>query len=518
MSTRKRSDDDFDREIRAHIELETERLIDDGLTTEEARVAARRRFGNVTVVRERFYESGRLLWLDHLIQDLRCAARNMRRYPVASLVAVLSLAAGIGATTVTLTMRDVIFRKLPRTYQHPEQLSKIQVGSPASPIMPVGNPVPVALYQRWRETMGPSIAAYTSLGVREIRAADRTASVPVRAVTPELFAILGVAPSPGASFSASAHSRQRPAAGRSSAIGCGRSSSTSAPDVIGRVVWIDDEAHTVIGVMPERFWFSDMDSPIWTALDPRTLPPDARVGVVVRRPADATHAMLEAQAPERARRLRAAAARRRASARREGVRPRRHADRPPDVVRPALRARHGRPADAPHRLRQRGHPDDRAVDGARARDRDPRIDWRQPRPHRALAPDRIGADRRSAAASSASASRFALRGCDRAQQRRAALFFDLSIDARIFLQTAVIALVTGIAAGIAPALYETRRLHTNPLRTIATSDRVRQRWRHALVVFEIAVTIALLVVTDHDDRRLLARRAMPKWASPPAPC
>ena len=66
---------------------------------------------------------------------------------------------------------------------------------------------------------------------------------------------------------------------------------------------------------------------------------------------------------------------------------------------------------------------------------------------------------------------------------------------RIFLQTAVIALVTGVAAGVAPALYETRRLHTNPLRTIATSDRIRQRWRHALVVFEIAVTIALLVVT-----------------------
>ena len=75
-------------------------------------------------------------------------------------------------------------------------------------------------------------------------------------------------------------------------------------------------------------------------------------------------------------------------------------------------------------------------------------------------------------------------------------FFDLSIDARILVQTAIIALVTGIAAGVGPALYETRRLHTNPLRAIASSsDRVRQRWRNALVVFEIAVTIALLVVT-----------------------
>ena len=52
------------------------------------------------------------------------------------------------------------------------------------------------------------------------------------------------------------------------------------------------------------------------------------------------------------------------------------------------------------------------------------------------------------------------------------------------------------AAGIAPALYETRRLHANPLCAISTSDRVRQRWRHALVVLEITVTIALLVVTS----------------------
>src|SRR5437867_6178735 len=50
-------------------------------------------------------------------------------------------------------------------------------------------------------------------------------------------------------------------------------------------------------------------------------------------------------------------------------------------------------------------------------------------------------------------------------------------------------------SGIGPALLETRRLHGNPMRPLATSDRVRQRWRHGLVVLEIAVTVALLVVT-----------------------
>jgi hypothetical protein len=74
-------------------------------------------------------------------------------------------------------------------------------------------------------------------------------------------------------------------------------------------------------------------------------------------------------------------------------------------------------------------------------------------------------------------------------------FYDLSIDRLIFVQVAAVAVAAGVLTGLAPALYETRRLHVNPLRTMAGSDLVRQRLRHALVVFEIAVTAALLVQT-----------------------
>ena len=76
----------------------------------------------------------------------------------------------------------------------------------------------------------------------------------------------------------------------------------------------------------------------------------------------------------------------------------------------------------------------------------------------------------------------------------AASFVDLSIDWPVLLQSALVTLLAGIAAGMAPALYETRRRHANPL-AVRPSDRVRQRWRHALVVFEVAVTMALLIVT-----------------------
>lgn len=78
---------------------------------------------------------------------------------------------------------------------------------------------------------------------------------------------------------------------------------------------------------------------------------------------------------------------------------------------------------------------------------------------------------------------------------------DVSLDPSIFAWTAAITLLTGIAVGIAPALYETRRLHTNPLKAIGASDRVRQRWRHALVVVEDACS----------------RRSPPFQASAPRP-
>jgi putative ABC transport system permease protein len=74
-------------------------------------------------------------------------------------------------------------------------------------------------------------------------------------------------------------------------------------------------------------------------------------------------------------------------------------------------------------------------------------------------------------------------------------FFNFSINAGVLIRTALITISAGIFAGLAPALYETRRLQANPIRAIP-SDRVRQRWRNGLVVAEITVTIALLVVTS----------------------
>ena len=501
MSTRRRRDEDFDHEIEAHLALEAERLIENGMSPAEAREAAQQRFGNVTRVRERWYERRRTLWIDHLLQDVRSAVRNLRRYPVVALVAVASLAGGIGATTVTLTIRDVLFHKAPPLYVEPGQLSRVQVERAERTILPLGNPVPVPLYLAWQDQFGPALAASRGpRGVRDVRAGDRVETAPVRAVSPQLFEVLGVDPALGTLFPSSHRQggTRRPQ----------DTDSTPAvlshrlwerlfdrrPEAIGRPIWVDGRPHTVVGVMPERFWFSETDAPIWTPLDVQALRADDRVEVIVRRAAGVTPATLEVQLQNG---LSEFAARQPAGRRQWRL-------EVSDV--------RGTPLAhqiAPILVYVLGTSVVLTLLIACANVAILMIAQWTAREHEIAIRASIGASRgrivrglltesiliAAIAGVAGTCVTFALRAWVLSRAPESASLFDLSLDPSIFVWTAAIILFTGIAVGIAPALYETRRLHTNPLKTLGASDRIRQRWRHALVVAEITVTVGLLVQT-----------------------
>jgi putative ABC transport system permease protein len=143
--------------------------------------------------------------------------------------------------------------------------------------------VPGSLYALWNATSPYPMGASASLGTRDVRAGDRTGLAPVRAATPGFFEVLGVSPTIGRTFGRSGSADD----GALQAMLSYRLWLTlfdSRQDVIGQVLWLDGRPHTIIGVLPARFWFADMNSPIWTRLELSALAADDSVNMIVRRP------------------------------------------------------------------------------------------------------------------------------------------------------------------------------------------------------------------------------------------
>lgn len=130
MPFRRRPDSDFQSEIEAHIRLEADRLIAEGMPPATAQSTARRAFGNMGIARETFYESQHWMWWDELRRDLRYGLRSLAKTPSFTAAVVLTVALGVGANTAIFSLIDtVLLRSLP--VRDPSGLVFVQ--GPAAP-------------------------------------------------------------------------------------------------------------------------------------------------------------------------------------------------------------------------------------------------------------------------------------------------------------------------------------------------------------------------------------------------
>ena len=114
-------EDEMSAEIQSHLEMQIDDLVRQGMSPEEARYAALRKFGGVDQLKETYRDRRTLLWLETFIRDLRYGLRMLRRSPGMTAVAILSLALGIGANTALFSVVDAVLLKT-LAVKAPEQL------------------------------------------------------------------------------------------------------------------------------------------------------------------------------------------------------------------------------------------------------------------------------------------------------------------------------------------------------------------------------------------------------------
>lgn len=260
---RRALDDELEAELRDHIERETRANVARGMGEADARRLASATFGGVQHYKEEARDARGVQWIDELAQDTRYALRSLRRTPVFTAVAVLTLALGVGANTAVFTVVDrVLLRPLP--FPNPGALYLLSELPKDLPFeLPPGLADRFYLTYRDRATAFESLAPFQRAELTLSGSGDATRLAGAR-VGARLFATLGLQLERGRSFTTDEETD-----GRDRVVILSdqlwRERFGGDPDVIGRTITLDRIPRTVVGIAAPGFSFP-ASSHVWVPL------------------------------------------------------------------------------------------------------------------------------------------------------------------------------------------------------------------------------------------------------------
>jgi predicted permease len=248
----RKRDADLERELQSDMELEEEEQRENGLSAEEARRAVRRGFGNRTLIREQVHESWGWAPVERLLQDARYALRQLWRSPGFSIITMMTLALGIGATTAIFTLvYDVMLRPLP--FPQPDRLvtleEKVAEWSNIYPTVPVSANHFVFWQRHNRSFASMALMEQTTV---PLGGSGRPLQVEALLATPGIFSVLQVQPAQGRGFTVD---EAQTGHGYVAVLtyGLWREQFGGDPNILGKTILLDGFPHKIIGVMPQSF-------------------------------------------------------------------------------------------------------------------------------------------------------------------------------------------------------------------------------------------------------------------------
>jgi predicted permease len=251
-------------ELRFHFERQVEKYVSAGTERTDAERRARMEFGGVESVKEECREARGVSTIETTAQDLRYAARTLRKSPAFSVIAVATLALGIGANTAIFSVIEaVMLRPLP--YKDPGRLMQFQGDARSGPLSVIDSSVTYTDFVAWKSQSRAfdNVAAYYRPGgfTRVTLTGAEPESVQGGFVSSDFFPVMGIAPILGRWFTSREEKQRDRVVVLSHVLWMRRFGGSS--DAVGRTLEIDGIGARVIGVMPTTFQFPSRDVQFW---------------------------------------------------------------------------------------------------------------------------------------------------------------------------------------------------------------------------------------------------------------